>query len=127
MKVGKGSLIWLKENPAKLAASADGDRTVVAAVKEMAAAAGVPWRETNYLMLRRGRFVIAAGLDESVAGEPRVLRGRFVNLFDSELTVRTTVELTPGSRWFLLDIDAAKARPPAVLASACGLRTVESE
>ena len=126
VKVGKGSLLWLKENPAKLATSADGDRTVAAAVKQMAAAAGLPWRETNYLMLRRGRYVIAAGLDESVAGEPRALRGRFVNLFDPELTVRTAVALTPGSRWFLLDLDAAKARPPAVLASACGLRTVES-
>ena len=88
-------------------------------VKQAAARAGLKWRETNYLLLRRGPYVLAAGLDESVAGDPKQLNGRFVNLFDPELRVRSTVTLTPGSRFFLVDLDAMRSRRPQVIASAC--------
>ena len=117
--VGKGGVIWMRENPAGLAASAEGDARLVATVKQAAARAGLKWRETNYLLLRRGPYVLAAGLDESVAGEPKTLRGRFVNLFDPELRVQKTVTLAPGSRFFLLDLDAVRGNQPEVLASAC--------
>jgi len=63
--------------------------------------------------------VIAAGMDESIGGEVRELKGRFVNLFDAELQVRTKVRIEPGSRQFLLDLDEAHARAPHLLASAC--------
>jgi len=117
--VGKGGVIWMRENPAGLAASAEGDARLVAVVKQAAGRARLKWRETNYLLLRRGPYVLAAGLDESVAGEPKTLRGRWVNLFDPELRVRQSVALTPGSRLFLLDLDAVRGRQPRVLASAC--------
>lgn len=116
---GKGGVIWLRENPARLAASAAGDAQVVETVKRAAARAKLKWRETNYLLLRRGPYVIAAGLDESLADAPKELHGRFVDLFDAELRVRDRVALAPGSRFFLLDLDAARRRAPAVLASAC--------
>ncbi len=119
MPVGKGAVIWMRENPAALATSAAGDARLVATVKQAAARARLKWRETNYLLLRRGPYVIAAGLDESVAGPPRTLRGRWINLFDSELRVRQSVALTPGSRFFLLDVEAVRGRDPRVLASAC--------
>lgn len=117
--VGKGGVIWMRENPARLAASAEGDLRLVAVVKQAAARTKLEWRETNYLLLRRGPYVLAAGLDESVAGEPKAVRGRWVNLFDPELRVQTAVTLAPGSRAFLLDLDARKGRQPQVLASAC--------
>jgi hypothetical protein len=107
---------WLRQNPARLAASAEGDSNVVDVVKSAAAVVGLKWREANHLLLRRGPYVIAAGLDESIAGEPKALTGRFINLFDPELRLRPRVELTPGSRFFLLDLDAGKGE---VLASAC--------
>jgi hypothetical protein len=116
---GKGSVIWLRENPATLAASAEGDVRLAAAVKQAAARARLKWRETNYLLLRRGPYVLAAGLDESVAGEPKTLPGQWVNLFDPELRVQQSVTLTPGSRFFLLDLLAVRGRQPKVLASAC--------
>ena len=119
MPVGKGGVIWMRENPAGLAASAEGDARLVAVVRQAAARARLKWRETNYLLLRRGPYVLAAGLDESVAGEPKTIRGRLVNLFDPELRVQKAVTLTPGSRFFLLDLDAAGGRQPQVLASAC--------
>jgi hypothetical protein len=117
-EIGKGGVLWLRENPANLAATPEGDARLIAAVKQAAERAKLKWRETNYLLLRRGPYVIAAGLDESVAGAHKKLRGRFVNLFDPELAVRREVELTPGSRWFLVDLDELKSKVPAVLASA---------
>ena len=97
-RVGKGGVIWMHENPAGIAKTAEGDARLVTTVKQAAARAGLKWRETNYLLLRRGPYVLAAGLDESVAGEPKTLRGRFVNLFDPELRVQKTVSLVPGAR-----------------------------
>jgi hypothetical protein len=105
-RCGKGRVLWLRENPAKLAASAAGDEQVLAAVKQAAGWAKLRWRTTNYLLLQRGPYWIAAGLDESIAGEPKTLRGRFVNLFDPELRVQQTVRLTAGQRFLLRDLNA---------------------
>lgn len=118
-RVGKGGVIWLRERPANCSASAEGAVLVVEATKNAANAAGLKWRETNHLLLQRGPYVIAAGLDESIAGEPKVLRGRFVNLFDPELRVLDSVKLEPSSRYFLRDLDATHKGEPQLLASAC--------
>ncbi len=117
--VGDGAVIWLRANPAQLAAGAEGDTQFVETVKQAAARAKLTWRETNYLLLRRGPYILAAGLDESIAGEPKALRGRWVNLFDPDLRFRDNITLAPGSRFFLLDVEAARDWKPRVLASAC--------
>ncbi len=118
-RVGKGGLIWLHRRPVECSASPEGATQIVDATKLAAEKAGLKWRESNYLLLRRGPYVIAAGLDESIGGEPHALHGRFVNLFDAELRVLTDVSITPGSRWFLLDLDDARTGKPHLLASAC--------
>jgi hypothetical protein len=118
-RFGQGGVIWLRENPAHLASAADGDSRVVAAAKQAANQAKLKWSETDYLTVRRGPYVIAAGLDESISTAPKVLKGRFVNLFDSELRVQTTIRIEPGTRFFLRDLDAAREPEPQLLASAC--------
>jgi hypothetical protein len=125
-RVHKGGLIWLRERPADLSTSAQGAALIVDATREAAQAAGLKWRVTNYLLLRRGPYLIAAGLDESVAGPPHAVKGRFVNLFDPELHVQNDVILTPGSRWFLLDLDAARTGVPGVLLAAGKALPVEA-
>ena len=117
--LGRGGLFWRRENPARFAADAQGAARVVELVRRAALQTRLPWRETNYLLLRRGPYLIAAGLDESIPGEPKELAGRFVNLFDPELRVQRSVALAPGARFFLLDLDAANPDEPRVLASAC--------
>ena len=119
MRFGKGTVAWLRENPAHLAAAKGGDARVAQAAKDAAAAGQVPWRETNYLLLRRGAYLIGAGLDESVPCETKVVKGHLINLFDPELRVRTSLTLSPASRFFLLDLEAVKGNQPQVLASAC--------
>lgn len=116
---GKGGVSWLKENPVHLAQAANGDERVIELVKQAARRARLKWRETNYLLLRRGPYVVAAGLDESVAGEPKPLRGRFVNLFDPELRVQNTIQLKPGERFLLRDLEAERSRKPQLIASGC--------
>jgi hypothetical protein len=123
---GKGEVIWLRKNPARLAGSAAGADEIVELVQQAAKPAKLKWRETSSLVLRRGPYVIAAGLDESIAGEPKVLRGHFVNLFDPELRVLDSVPINPGSRYFLRDLALADAREPQLLASACKALPVKS-
>jgi hypothetical protein len=117
--VGKGSVTWLREHPADLAASHDGGVRVGRAVMAAADFVHVAWRETNYLLLRRGPYLVGAGLDEAAPGAAKVLTGRFINLFDPELHVRTSVALAPASRCFLLDLQAIEGNTRRVLASAC--------
>lgn len=123
---GQGQVIWLRKNPAQFAASAAGADEIVSAVQNAAKFPRLKWRETSSLVLRRGPYVIAAGLDESIAGEPQVLRGHFVNLFDPELRVQESVRINPGSRYFLRDLDMATGREPQLLASACKALPAES-
>jgi hypothetical protein len=117
--IGQGELIWLKKNPAKLAKASDGADEVLALVKHAAQFEHLLWQETNCLLLRRGPYVVAAGLDDSGGTQPQVLSGRFVNLFDSELKVQTSIRLEPGSRFFLRDLNVTNERHPELIASAC--------
>ena len=76
-------------------------------------------------MLRRGPYIIAAGLDDSIGGEPRVLDGHFINLFDSTLSVQKQITISPGSRYYLLDLDRVQDAAPRFLASACRVNVLE--
>jgi len=118
--VGKGSVIWLRENPATFALSEKGESQIIDTLKQASTHAGLVWKETNHLALKRGPYRIAAGLDESISAPAETLTGRFVNLFDPNLAVQKSFTINPGSRGFLLDLDAVKKSPtPQVLASAC--------
>ncbi|MGN6386878.1 MAG: hypothetical protein ACTHMT_11630 [Verrucomicrobiota bacterium] len=117
--IGEGQLFWTFENPAALARRVDGADRIVATARDAAQQAKINWRETNYLQLRRGPYVIAAGLDESLPAEMPTLKGRFVNLFDSELAVNDQIPLRPASRYFLVDLDKLPAEGNYLVASGC--------
>ena len=119
-RCGKGDVIWARQNPVEFTrATRGGGRAIVSLVHHAADQAKINWLETNYLLLRRGPYVIASGLDESIEGAPKVLHGRFINLFDSQLQVQTEIRLEPGKRFLLRDLDAASVGQPEVLESAC--------
>jgi len=119
LAVGNGSVFWLRENPVRFALSVEADARLAGAIRKAAEKAGLTWKENNYLALRRGPFLIGAGLDESVEGQTKRLKGRFVNLFDPELKVQRSITLAPGNRVFLLDLDRVKSQNARLLASAC--------
>ncbi|MBL9137004.1 MAG: hypothetical protein JNK85_14125 [Verrucomicrobiales bacterium] len=119
VRVGKGRVFWRRSNPADLAASPEGDGIVAALARQAVGSRRGDWKETNYLLLRRGPYLVAAGLDESQATPARSVRGRFVDLFDPELAVVRETTLPGGARRFLLDLDQVGSGGPRVLASAC--------
>jgi hypothetical protein len=118
-KVGSGLLIFDKASPAALTYRPDGADHIREVTRRACEAVGLPYRATNHLVLRRGPYVVAAGLDESIEAPPMELRGHFLDLFDARLPVVETVTLAPGARKLLLDLDRARPAGPAVLASAC--------
>ncbi|MGC4031798.1 MAG: hypothetical protein QM754_08715 [Tepidisphaeraceae bacterium] len=70
------------------------------------------------LVLRRGPYVIAGGLEEKVEGaQPFTLKGKFIPLFDANLPVISEYSVTPGARAVLVDVDAMPA--VSVVAAAC--------
>ncbi|WP_435011604.1 hypothetical protein P12x_002920 [Tundrisphaera lichenicola] len=125
-KVGLGRLFYDQARPAALTYRKDGADHVRGLARKACEAAGLPYRETNHLVLRRGPYVVAAGLDESIEADPLVLHGRFLDLFDASLPVVESASLTPGSRRLLLDLERKRPEGPSVLASACKILGAES-
>jgi hypothetical protein len=118
-KIGKGTLIYDIASPAALTYRQDGADHIRNLLRRACEAARLPYQETSHIALRRGPYIIAAGLDESAPGTPHELTGRFVNLFDAGLPLLQRVTLIPGSRYLLLDLDRVDAKASPILAAAC--------
>jgi len=112
LSVGKGRLLWLMKSPSELSRDKEGAAWLAAQVK--GAAPGLGWKESSALALRRGPYVVAAGMDETDS-PVQTLKGDFVDLFDPALKPMTSVVLGPGSRHFLVDLAQFKG---TVVASA---------
>ena len=121
-RVGRGVVLGAALSPAALTYRADGADQVRTLVRQ-AAAVDVQWQESNTLVLRRGPYVVAAGLDESVPNAPTfMLRGSYVDLFDANLPLISQAALTPGRRMLLVDLGKFRRDMPRVVAAACRIR-----
>jgi len=127
--VGRGMVLSERVSPAALTYQPDGGDTLRGYARQAAAAAHLRWSETNAFVLRRGPYIVDAGLDEPVPGAaPVMLHGHFVDLFDADLPVLTTVTLTPGTRDLLFDLDYKRTASamPRVVVAACQVRDVHA-
>lgn len=121
--VGKGFVLYEPRNPADLTYSPTGAQAVLDLLQTAAKAIHLPLKETNTLVLRRGPYVIAAGLDEEpgnapqAAANPVSVHGDLIDLFDSELKESSEVAIAPGTRAFLLDVSYFKSSMPRILAA----------
>jgi hypothetical protein len=92
-------------------------------VQKAAKSAHLPLKETNALILRRGPYVVAAGMDEAtgdippLSPHPPSVTGDLINLFDADLSETSEVMVQPGTRALLLDANYFKASTPRVLAA----------
>ena len=68
-RVGRGVVLFKRESPSALAAESSGAQQVLALTRAAAAQVKLPWHQSTALVLRRGPFVIAAGLDKP-EGQP---------------------------------------------------------
>jgi hypothetical protein len=113
---GKGHVFVQRKHPAYYSRSKEAADVYRAVVRQAADAAGLSYQEHNFLQLRRGPYVIAACLQESVSETPLGLQGLFVDIFDANLPVQKNVTLPPGQQAWLLDLnrlDQNKAQPIA--------------
>lgn len=100
-RVGEGRVLWLRRSPTRISHDSTGDTWLYEAVR--GATAGVEWRTQGALVLRRGPYVVASGMDETDSPVPPVV-GRFVDLFDPALRVQSSVPITPNSQHFMIDL-----------------------
>jgi hypothetical protein len=121
--VGHGVVLSVRLSPAALTYQKDGGEQLRNLARRASQSVHLTWSETNAIVLRRGPYVVAAGLDESVPNAaPRTLHGHFVDLFDSDLPVLNEVTLSAGVRKLLFDLDSPHSTEPGVVAAACRIR-----
>ena len=120
--VARGYVRILEEPPSALAKQVDGPEKVIALLSTMLESMGEKLRTRNYLMMRRGPFVVASVLDESVSEEPLKLQGRFVDLFDPKLPVLDERVLAPGDRALLYDLEWTRKHGPESKVVGAGAR-----
>ncbi len=114
---GEGVLYVVPDSPAALAYDPEGARCVVEKVQAACRDTGTAWELTNHLVLRRGPYVVAAGMTESMGEEAYVLQGLYSDLFDPELTLLADPTITPGSRWLLYDLGRCPDGPWVIAAA----------
>jgi hypothetical protein len=121
--VGKGFVLYESQSPSALTYLPDGGNRVYGLVQRAAKSAHLSLKETNALVLRRGPYVVAAGLDndpgvsEQAPAHPVSVTGDLVNLFDPDLAETSEVVIQPGTRALLLDVNYFKSSTPRILAA----------
>jgi hypothetical protein len=112
----RGRVIVMAASPAALAHDPEGPSAVLAATEAACEAQGLPWAPTNHLVLRRGPYVVAAGMDESLDAHLS-LPGTYINLYDFRLRAISDPEIKPGTRWLLYDLDQCPDHPWVIAAA----------
>ena len=105
-KYGKGTVFILRNDPKEYVLSAGGDEELVKTVSTLYQK---KTKESLYFknsfVLERGMYKIIAVLDESVTNEPYIAKGKYIDLFDPQLPILETKEVSPGTQALLIDID----------------------
>ncbi|MCL2624040.1 MAG: hypothetical protein FWD31_10280 [Planctomycetaceae bacterium] len=115
--VGNGKLFVRRKHPAYYTrgkSQSDGYRELI---RLASTEAKLNFVERNHFLLRRGPYLIGAVMQESVSDDPLVLKGRFLDLFEPDLTFKEEVRVMPNSQCWLIDMDKVTANAPAALAA----------
>lgn len=120
---GKGMVIVQRIHPASISRSSQNARRFMQCLKTAVQHANETYIERNSLHLRRGPYVLAACLSESVSADPLTISGRFINLLDPNLSVLTDPQFAPGQQAWFLDLNEIKGKPPLALAAAGRIET----
>ena len=119
VRVGKGSVNFLHQAPSALTRNPAGSKEILQLIAASAHNAGSSIKTSSTLILRRGPYVIAAGLDDSSA-QPTVLAGRFINLFDPAASIHHGLRIEAQSRALLVDLDMIARQKQMCIVSASG-------
>ena len=119
--VGKGNVYIMKANPKEfvMEANADGDYINVVKQAYQVDAKSADLLVKNNFYLERGPYDIISVMDESANGDPYVINGPVIDLFDPKLPVLSNKTVQPGQQGFLYNISRIEnKKKPQVLASA---------
>ena len=86
-QVGQGIVTFVNRSPSGLSRKRDGAEQVERTVQDAMARTGQTWKESSAMVLRRGPYIVAAGLDLAADTKPITLKGRFIPLFDADQPV----------------------------------------
>jgi len=96
-------------SPSQLAHENLGGRQVLSQVFQALRRLDLSDESGNALALRRGPYMVAAGMDEAEAGIDLVLDGIWVDLYDPNLAIRVNPQIRENTRWLLYDVETCPA------------------
>lgn len=122
--VGDGFVMIINASPRKLQQEENGAKTICDAVEAMLTRKKIPLEKQHYLGVKRGPYLAASVLDESVSDAPLVIEGNFIDIFDPVLPVTNKRVLAENERALLYDMDWPKKNgvTAKVLAAAARIR-----
>ena len=120
---GKGHVFIDRNHPAYYTRSEEAADHYRGIIQQAASVSDLDYVETNFLCLKRGPYVLAACLEESINDEPFKLDGLFVDIFDENLPVLDEVVLKPGQRGWLMDLNKLSEGQAEPIASAARIET----
>lgn len=107
-QVGRGRVVYLAKSPnVDVSRQKGGPAWLVEKVKQ--SVPEMAWKESSSIVLRRGPYVVGAGMDETES-PVLILEGRYVDLFDPELRVQSKVAMGANVRCFLVDLARFKKK-----------------
>jgi hypothetical protein len=115
--IGDGWLVTVPESPTTLAYAPTGAQTVRDVVQKAASRFHLDVLAHPAFVLRRGPYVIAAGVIDTEAEEPVQLPGCYVNLFDAGLSIVRNPLIAGNSYWLLYDLDSLDMHTAWVIAA----------
>jgi hypothetical protein len=124
---GKGYVFVARKHPAYYTRSETASKEYRDLVAGAAKAVGLEYQEENYLMLRRGPYIIAACLEDSTSENPLELDGLFCDVFNSELPILEHVSIKPGQREWLIDFSKLEAGSAEPIASAARVESWQQD
>jgi hypothetical protein len=108
--VGKGFVFYSRSSPSKMAHSNQGGEAIQRMCVDMAKKISLDWSQSEALVMRRGPYVVAAGLRTSPIKQDVKLTGRFVSLLDGDFPLSDGVTIEPGKRYLLVDAERYTSR-----------------
>lgn len=115
---GKGKVCIIRQDPKEFVMQKEGDGKFLREVAGLYQTYNGNLHYKNNFYLARGKYDLVAVMDENEDSKPLVMRGRYVDLFNSVLPVIGKKVIQPGEQAFLLNLDRVdKNQLPTVLAT----------
>ncbi len=125
--LGEGSLTLVRLCPADICLDAAQAMDWRCLVRDFIRRSGGDWQFSNTLLLRRGPYIVARVMDESVSDTPLHLQGHFADLTEDRCPLITSLDIRAGDSALLLDLDRIPRDRPRILISAVRILSMEEE